>query len=100
MRTRYRAWQSPAVSTGTRNSKSSYDEYGWACAEVEVHAGSAQQRPADPDVLRERGRDDADPLGAHREERVVVEHRLVLAEPLLDQIDRGPALRRPAVGMS
>ena len=30
IRTRYRAWQSPAVSTGTRNSKSSYDEYGWA----------------------------------------------------------------------
>ena len=64
--------------------------------EIEVHAGGPQQRPANPDVLRERGRDHTNALRAHGEERVVSEHRLVFVQPLLDEIDGGPALGHPA----
>ena len=45
------------------------------------------QRPGDADLQGQLARDHADALRAHQEEGVALQHRLVLVEPLLDEVD-------------
>src|SRR3989454_106291 len=63
---------------------------------VVVHARAADERPRDAHVLGELARDHADPLRADAEERVVLEHRFVLVDPLLDEVDSLADLLVPA----
>src|SRR5262249_48600714 len=58
-------------------------------------AGAADERARDADLLRELPRNDTDTLGTDEEERVVVEHRLVLVDAALDEVHRLTALLRP-----
>src|SRR2546428_398031 len=61
-----------------------------------VHARAAGERPRDAHLLGELARDHDDPLRADAEERVVLEHRFVLVDPLLDEVDSLADLLVPA----
>src|SRR5262245_64434928 len=65
-------------------------------AKVEVDARSAQQRPGDADIFRELAADVANALRAGEEERVVLKQAFVLADALIDHVDRLPARIGPA----
>src|SRR2546430_11500224 len=52
------------------------------------------ERSRDPDLLRQLARDDADPARPREEEGVALEHRLILVDPLLDEVDGRPADRK------
>src|SRR5205823_13398703 len=65
-------------------------------AQIVVPPRAPQQWTGHADLLRQLARDHPDALGAREKERVVFEHRLVLAEPLLDTVERLATLLRPA----
>src|SRR2546430_10293855 len=56
------------------------------------------ERSRDPDLLRQLARDDADPARPREEEGVALEHRLILVDPLLDEVDGRPAALGPPGG--
>src|SRR5207245_6387493 len=62
------------------------------------NARPADERPRDPDLLRQLARDDADPARPREEEGVALEHRLILVDPLLDEVDGRLAALGPPGG--
>src|SRR5207249_3273531 len=63
--------------------------------QIVIHAGAAQERSGDAHLLRQLAGDDAHALGADEEEGVVLEHRLVFPDPLLDAVERRATLLGP-----
>src|SRR5262249_49333544 len=67
-----------------------------AAAQVVGDARATDERAAYAEVQRQLARDHADTLRAQEEERVVFEHRLVLADAPLDEVHRLAAALGPA----
>src|SRR2546422_3874962 len=55
--------------------------------DVVAHPRAPDERPRHSHLLGEFARDHADPLRTHAEEGVVFQHRLVLVDPRLDEVD-------------
>src|SRR5262249_26411660 len=64
-------------------------------ADVVVDARAADERARDADVFGQLVRDHADTLGADEKEDVVLQHRLVLADALVDDVHHAARLVRP-----
>src|SRR2546430_17032655 len=54
------------------------------------------ERSRDPDLLRQLARDDADAARPREEEGVALEHRLILVDAPLDEVDGRPAALGPS----
>src|SRR5262249_36844376 len=64
--------------------------------DVVVDARAPDERPRDADVLGQLARDDTHALGTDEKERVVFEHRLVLADAVVDDVQHAARLVGPA----